>query len=467
MESSLTATPEKFVPTSLTQLKNHTKALKRELSRCDIDIPHASLLHVVAKSFDFENYHAAEAILGKPAKPPRRSPKNKTSSDMEEYDLLMMAIREEIGEIKFNYAMRIHPHYRGIMYNPLATLDELGYYTFKQQAKLAVRIFADLNVKYLDISLAYNEDRVGLIEYFEIERKHSDITNTAEAFYVKNIVGGKKVYYSPEPKNPHEIIIDDQISNFENVVFCAWPSKNETRKQYIMPFDDYYNFIAGYYIPDGGHWTIRYKHNVSGKRIYDGQSRYLNEKMEQSQRIRDRIQQRGMPTEEEVATAKENAFANVKRGLMISGLTSGSASAVAKWCVNVLGYDFAPITRATSWFLSDTEGVAWDKNVHKENVGEILPIIIYAEAVYEALKGSKKDSKLDMEEIADDWRRFALTAGGRKEIERLLSTKEEFTHLMNENIALILNMSYDDALQLVNDSCVYRLDQIEYKDLLE
>lgn len=460
--SAQSVAPEKLVPTSLNQLKNYTKALKRELSRCEIDIPHASLLHVVAKSFDYENYHAAEAILGKSAKPPRRSPKKKTSSDTEEFDLLMIAIREEIGEIKFNYAMRIHPHYSDAMYNPLATLDKLGYYSFKQQAKLAVQIFADLNVEYLDISSASGRDGNGLIEYFEVLSNNPNNTKKTDEFYVETIPGGKKVYYIPESAPEDDLVIMDyNVDNYEEVVFCAWPSRNESRKQYIIPFDGYFNFISGNYIPDGAHWTKRYRYDGNEKRIYDGQSPYLNEQLEQFQSLKMKIQN-NMPTEEEVEAAKSNAFIKVKRDFMLSGLTGSESSAAAKWCVYTLGYDFAPITRATSWFLSDAEGAAWDKNIHKENVVEIILIIIYAEAVYEAIKGTKKE----MGELANDWRRFALTAGGRKEITRLLSGKENFLHLMNEHIALILNMNYDDALQLVNDSCVYRLDEIEYKSLL-
>lgn len=468
MESSTqTAVPEKLVLTSLAQLKNHTKALNRELAHCNIEIPHASLLHVVAKSFDFENYHAAEAILGKPAKPPRRSPKKKTSSDTEEFDLLMTAIREEIGEAKFNYAMRINPHRGGAMSNPLAALNELGYYTFRQQAQLAVQIFADMNVKYMDMSSTSNLNTIESMDYFEIKSTGSNNIKTVDSFYVEDIVGGKKVYYSPEPKNSLQIITDEQIRNFENVVFCVWPSRKETRTQYIMPFNQYYNYMTGNYIPDGAHWTKRYRHDENGKRIYEGQSKYLNEKLEELQGLHDRIQQKGMPTEEEVEAIKMNAFAKVKREFMLSGLTGNAASSVAKWCVYTLGYDFAPINRATTWFLSAAEEDAWRKNVHKENANSILPTAIYAGAIYEALQDPKTNTTLNMEQIADDWRKFALTEGGRKEIESVLTWQKELLCMMNENIALILKMSHDDALQLVNDSCIYRLDEMEYKELLK
>lgn len=472
MESSTqTAVPEKLVLTSLAQLKNHTKALNRELAHCNIEIPHASLLHVVAKSFDFENYHAAEAILGKPVKPPRRSPKKKTSSDTEEFDLLMTAIREEVGEAQFNYAMRMNPLRRGSMSNPLAALDKLGYYSFKQQAQLAVQIFADMDVEYLDMSsifnletIAFSPNTIESMDYFEIK---STGPKTVESFYVEAIVGGKKVYYSPEPKHPIQIITDGQIRSLKNVVFCAWPSRNESRKQYIMPFDQYYDFMAGNYIPDGAHWTKRYRHDENGKRIYEGQSQYLNEKLEELQGLRDRMQQKGMPTEEEVEAIKMNAFAKVKREFMLSGLTGNAASSMAKWCVYTLGYDYAPINRATTWFLSAEEEDAWRKNVHKENANSILPTAIYAGAIYEALQDPKTNTTLNMEQIADDWRKFALTEGGRKEIESVLTWQKELLCLMNENIALILNMSHDDALQLVNDSCIYRLDEMEYKELLK
>lgn len=352
--STSTTAPEKLVPSSLDQIKNHTKALKRELSRCDVNIAHSSLLHVVSKAFDFENYHAAEAILGKSPKTPRRLKKNKSTPETEgeEFDLLMTAIRKEIGDVKFNYAMRIHPIFTGIDSNPLETLNELGYY------------------------------------------------------------------------------------------HC--------------------NFETDRHVADGKQWMERYKHAENGRRIYEGQSEYLNEQLEQIPSLSGRLQDI-MPTEKDASDIKLKAFVNVKRNLMLTGITgSATVDTVARWCTYGLGYDYVPIKQAVSLFLSEPEITAWQNNTLKENVHDIIAIFIYAKAVYDALI----DPKQNFKSIAADWLQFVQTKGGRDEIVRLLSGRNEFMHLMNDGIALVLNMDYDDALKLINDSCIYRLDEIEYKDLI-
>lgn len=420
-----TCTPEKLFPESIIQIRNLAKSLKTPLSDHNVHLPHVSLLHVVSKAFGYENYNTAQALLGKTETKSQRN-KNitmpaRTSGD-EYFDRFMDAVREQMGDGMFEYVMKIHD-YTNPDGNPMDTVVKYGFTTYKRLAAICVEEFKELNIEFFDLS---TESQEGFNKRFSYK----------EDFF-------------PGYGDNNVLLEGDQ-----EVIVCGWPSKDEKRKQIIIPLEKYQHIAFDrhkklVYRKDDN-WQARLARYTESKIEWYEQlakGRKLSLKRFNPKKIVSEV----TPTEEEANRAVQDTIAAVKRSLLLSGVSTQDAGRLADWCVRFLGLSNIELESIVSEYYSFEEYSKFNKDTSGTIANENAEMYIFAYFIAVSSIPIK----------IDEWKKYVTKKSAKEHIKRILNDYHGM-RFVSKDLEVIFQKDAKEAYGLLCNYTYEEIDKIRF-----